>query len=219
VKTAFRRYVAAAVVAALLVPASAKAQFTTYLTLADYLAATMNGGVDSFDDLPADEVMSPLIRTAGPHNYTVAVSGGELPGFFPAGPGADRWLSPDDALATMVFTGFGSNVRGLGGFFFGSNQVGNFVAGTTITITAISATGTQSFSFVGTSTGTFFGILANSAWSALTVSSVQPPSGPARWASVNDFRAAEVVPEPSTYVLMATGLIGVVGLARRRRSR
>lgn len=29
--------------------------------------------------------------------------------------------------------------------------------------------------------------------------------------------AANVVPEPSTYVLMATGLAGMIGIARRRR--
>ena len=34
-----------------------------------------------------------------------------------------------------------------------------------------------------------------------------------------DFVQAQLVPEPSTYALMATGLIGIVGIARRRRSR
>jgi len=31
--------------------------------------------------------------------------------------------------------------------------------------------------------------------------------------------ATSVIPEPSTYALMATGLVGLVGLARRRNSK
>jgi secreted trypsin-like serine protease len=34
-----------------------------------------------------------------------------------------------------------------------------------------------------------------------------------------NFVMAQVVPEPSTYALMATGLVGLIGLARRRNSR
>ena len=224
-KTLFHRFATAATVAALVAPTVAQAQVTTYTSLATWTAAVASVGIDTYNDLPGASVPSPLNRTAGAYNYVASVTAatGVSTAFFPAGTAGDRWLSTDAALATIVYNGFGSSVRGLGGFFFGSDVAGAFVSGTTLNFAATTTGGgTQNFSVLGTSTTTFFGFLASSNWTSLTVTAVQPTTG-FNWSTVNDFRVAQaapmgVIPEPSTYALMATGLVGLVGIARRRRT-
>lgn len=227
-KTAFNRFVTTAVAASLLLPAVAGAQFTTYTTLASFLAATSNVGIDTYNDLTlVGAIDSPLNRTTtgSIYNYVatgVAATAGGNTSFYPAGTAADRWLALDRATTDIAYTGFAPTVRALGGFFFGSDRFGAFLPGQSIILTAVSAGGTQTFTLTNTTTTGFFGILASSAWTSLTVDSVQPTDG-ASWVAVNDFRVGQaapvgVIPEPSTYALMATGLIGLAGFARRRRN-
>ena len=227
-KTVLHRFATVAIVAALFAPTVAQAQVTTFNTLAAWTAAVSNVGVDTYDNLAVTSFPGPLNRTAGAYSYTASTVAPAGPpvglNFFPAGTAGDVWLSTDNALVTIRFGGFGSSVRGLGGFFFGSNSAGAFVPGVTLNLAATTTGGgTQNFSMVGVSTTSFFGFLAASDWTSLTVTAVQP-AGSFNWSTVNDFRVAQapvntVVPEPSTYAMMATGLVGLIGIARRRRTR
>jgi len=227
-KTVLHRFATVAIVAALFAPTVSQAQVTTFNTLAAWTAAVSNVGVDTYNDLALAPVTGPLNRTAGAYSYTASTVNPPGPplslDFFPAGTPGDVWLSTDNALVTIRYSGFGSTVRGLGGFFFGSNSAGAFIPGVTLNLAATTTGGgTQNFSVLGSSTTSFFGLVAASNWTSLTVTAVQPATAVA-WSTVNDFRVAQapvntVVPEPSTYAMMATGLVGLVGIARRRRTR
>ena len=112
--------------AALLLAASAaQADITVFTSQSAYLAAAGNTGVDTFDDLPIDALDSPLNRNAGSYAYT-ASSVGVSPILYGAGTGSDNWLSTNNRNDSVVFSNFSSAVRGVGGFFFGSNSAGGY---------------------------------------------------------------------------------------------
>lgn len=210
---------AAATVAIIAAPAVAQAQITTYTTLSAFLAATTSQGTDDYQSLSITTTTpTPMNRTAGAYSYTVAAPGD----FFGAGSAANHWLSTNTATSTMTFSNFGSNVRGIAGNFFGSDINGSFRANTSLIITLNTAAGSLTQTLTNATLSTFLGFTTTSNILSMTVQAVQPQQGFA-WSTVDNFTLAQaaptnVVPEPSTYLLMATGMAGLVGVVRRRRA-
>jgi hypothetical protein len=206
----------AAVAANTAAPASARAQFTVYTSLDAWLAAVSAPGLDTFDDLGAGSFPSPTTRTAGSYSYRAGTSGGD---FFMIGTQSDRWLSTDNS-ADLVFDDFSPTVRGVGGFFFPTNYDGDVIDGSLV-LTAVGAGGTTTVTLTNTGATSFWGVVSSGAITSLTVAPVI--AGDGVWSTVNDLRLGaavapvNVVPEPSTYALFATGVAGVGLIARRRR--
>lgn len=203
-------------------PQRVSAQFTTYTTLASFLAATTKAGTDSFENLSLTaSTPSPLARNAGAFSYTVTVN---TTSFVGSGSSADRWLSTNTATDIITFSGFGPGVRGIGGSFFGTGASGAFSANTTILLTARTASGMSTQTLLNTTLSTFLGFVASADLLSLTVEAVQPTGNTFAWPTVNDLvlangAASSVVPEPATWMLLVNGLAGVVLLVTWRRSR
>jgi hypothetical protein len=205
-----------------LLPQRVSAQFAVFTDLASFLAATSNAGTDSFENLSiTGATPSPLARTAGTFGYTATVN---TTSFFGAGSTADRWLSTNTATDIVTFGGFGAGVRGIGGLFFGSTISGTFRESTSIMLTARTASGQSTQTLLNTTLGTFLGFVASADLLSLTVEAMQPASGGFAWPTVNDLVIANaagtnVIPEPSTWMMMVTGFGMLVLIATRNRSR
>ncbi len=216
------RAAAIAVVTMCLLPLSAQAQFTTYNSLAAYLAAVSAPGTDTYSGLSVTGVTpSPLLRTAGPYSYRASAPDD----FFGAGTAADPWLSTNTSTDPIVFDLFSPNVRAIGGLFFGSDIDGVFLPGTTITLNVTSTSGSLQQILSNTTTSTFFGFVSTvGPITSLTVTASRPAGGNA-WPTVDDLILATTtstpitaVPEPATYVMLGAGLMVVAGVARKRQA-
>jgi hypothetical protein len=202
-------------------PTVATAQVTTFTSFATWTAALAGGpsGLDTFNDLPAGAIGSPIDRSAGAFTYRASVvASPDSPDFFPAGSDADRWLSTDSPLASMQFDAFSTGTNAIGGAFFGSNLAGAFLT-SDIVVSWVTTAGSGSTTLAAPSVSSFFGLVTAGTLTSLTVSSVQVDGQEFRWGTVNDLRVgrATVIPEPSTYALLATGLVALA-LVRRRRA-
>lgn len=213
---------AAALAAALALPAlpaAARAQFAVYTDLAAFLAATSGAGTDTFDDLAQGPLATPLARAAGPFAYTVAASTTEL---FGAGQGPDGWLTANTATDVLTFSGFGPGVRGVGGFFFGTDLAGAARPAATITLRATNAGGTTTRTLVDPAVTTFLGFVSAGDIIALEVEvAAQPSATDPTFPTVGGFVAAgpaAVVPEPSALWLVGGGLL-IGGIGRRQLRR
>ncbi|MEP7100203.1 MAG: PEP-CTERM sorting domain-containing protein [Burkholderiales bacterium] len=214
----FKALLAPVAFAALLTTSGvALADPTAYTTQASFLAAISAAGVDSFDDLDYTTTLAtPLSRTAGAYSYTASADPQGL--FYPtSADGIDVWLSPYNNTDTVTFSNFSADVRGVGGFFFGTNSSGVLTAVSSLTITATDADGSTTEFLLDPSTTSFLGFVSTSALTSLTVTSGQELT----YATINDLTlgaAVAAVPEPETYALMLAGL-GLVGwMARRHKA-
>ncbi|HEY0931679.1 MAG TPA: PEP-CTERM sorting domain-containing protein [Gemmatimonas sp.] len=207
-------FVAAA--ALTLAPVAAQAQLAVFTNFADFLAATSGASTDSFDDLSEGWSTSPLSRTAGTHNYTVSAN---TSGFYGVGTNADRWLSSEMSTDIVTFSGFDATVRGVGGFFFGTNFDGAFAQGFNVVVTATSASGSLSQLLVSPSTNSFLGFVATDDLLSLSFAMATPTVD--AFPTVNNFvvaKAPTAVPEPSSMVLLLAGAAGMVVVLNRRRA-
>jgi hypothetical protein len=201
---------------------SAHAAFAVFTSQSSFLAQLTNPGVDTFDNLSRSLVSDPLPRTAGSYSYTA--SAGPLSDFFPAGSGADVWLASDNRFDTIRFSDFASAIRGIGGFFFGTDQNGALAAApVSIALRATDAAGSISQVLVNPTSASFLGFVSDRAITSLEVSvSDATAAGPNVWPAVNNLTlgvsAVSAVPEPETSALMLTGF-ALLGTAFRRRAR
>jgi uncharacterized repeat protein (TIGR01451 family) len=171
----------------------AQAAITVYTTEADYLAAITAPGVDGYDGFSlAGATPSPMVRSAGDYGYT----GTAANNFYGAGTAGDPWLSTNTATDPITFNAFtGGTVRGVGGYFFGSNVAGAFAAGSMVVV-ATDASGSISESIVGATPTSFRGFVSDSAITSLVVSAVPPASG-FLWPTVEDLTLGQVFTGPT----------------------
>lgn len=202
----------AATAVALALSSNASASIAIYTNQADFLAAISSPGVDTFDDMPASLVNSPINRTAGAYGYTASAANH----FYPAGPASDRWLSTNTATDSLVFHDFTGGVFGFGGFFFGSSFGGDFGSGGVI-VSATDASGTVGYSVSDAQLDSFVGFVSTTGLSSASVAAVQPAVGHL-WPTANDviLGGAAAVPEPTSWAMMIGGL-GLAGAFIRRR--
>jgi hypothetical protein len=191
---------------------SAQAALTVYTNQADFLAAATLTDTDSFDDMARVAIDGPLMRSAGALDYTVSTT---ATAFFPGGTASDVWLSPNLRWDVVTFNGFGADITGIGGNFFGSNLSGAFQAASVLTLVATDAGGSVTRTLTNASATSFLGFISDG--SLLSLSLVVPStSGSTAWPTVNNLVLASAIPEPGTWLLMLGGL-GLLGAAARRR--
>ena len=207
-------------------PTVAQAQFTVHTTLASFLAAVGANGTDTYTGFSVTGLTaSPINRSAGAYNCCATATNG----FYGAGTTGNPWLSTNTATDAITLNNFASTIRGIGGNFFGSNISGAFQSGN-ITLTATNAAGSVTQTLINATTSTFLGFVSTSAITSLVVTTVPPSVGPTSgsvtssplWPTVDNLilvegRSASVVPEPSTYALLGTGLMFIGRIARRRK--
>jgi PEP-CTERM motif len=203
---------------------SAEAAITVYKTRASYLAAISAPGVDNYDDLdPTDTLATPQSRDAGVYKYTASTAPAEE--FFPAGTqGGDVWLSTTLRKNSITFDAFSPSVRGVGGFFFKTNESGLFSSAPgRINFSVTDASGTVPDKLDDSTLTSFLGFVSTDPFISLKLWVGDEGVGvDGVWASVNDLTlgaaaVAPPIPEPETYALMLGGLALLGALTRRNK--
>ena len=211
---------AALLAAALFAATAAQAAVTVYTSQSAFVGAVGTVGVDSFDNLTVAPGPLSYSRSAGSFAYTASVidDKGVADSFYPGGAGSDIWLSTNTGVDRIVFSGFGSDVRGIGGIFFGGNSDGGFFANQPILVTLTDIAGSTSRTVLSSSAASpsFLGFVSTNSLVSMTVQTGVGASESA-WPSVNNLTLAAAVPEPASYALMTAGIVAL--LLMRRRSR
>lgn len=209
----------AVVVSAAVLPSAAYAQ-TTFTDFSSFVSAMGPYGADDFDDL-GPVLSAPISRVAGVYSYEAAATSEPLNFLFSleATPGSsDLWLSEETAGTGILFSGFGSAVRGIGGFFFGTDFGGTAVDAP-VYLRAEDVHGTVYTATLNQASPTsFFGLLFDHQVATLFVSMSNPGVD---YATVNDLVLAEGatrVPEPASLLLLVSGATLLLHSVRRRRS-
>jgi hypothetical protein len=211
----------AATIAAIttLTPAASQAQITVYNSLTAWSTAVVLPGLDTFDDLDtgAGFYTSPLTRTAGAYSYDVS----SPEGFYPSGTVADPSISNYFIEDALTFSSFSPNAYAVGGNFYLGNEFGGFVGTGQVQIILTTTAGSNTQTLTNATQTTFLGFTSTDVITSVTVKALRPANEPI-FAVTNNFRVAAVpptvVPEPGSYLLLATGMAGVLIVARRRRA-
>jgi hypothetical protein len=210
-------FVSGALVALALAPSAVRAQTTTHTTLSSFLAATQPGAwTNTFTEAPSLRA-SPVVYSQGAFSYQVSAAGGATPIYVSGGGVSGSFIGNTYGNQQLVFTFLAGNVTAIGGNFF-ITDINDAFQAAPVTITLSNGT-TTTFTPGGISD--FRGFTTTGA--AITSLTLSAP-GASRFNSVDNFvvglaaTSTNVVPEPSTYVLMASGLL-MLGAVTRRRAR
>jgi hypothetical protein len=196
-------------------PLAARAQVTSYTTLAAYLAALTYTATDTFDDLSLQYFTSPIDRTVTPYRYSASAPGG----LFGANGTATPALSTNTATDPLTFDTFSNTVLGVGGFFFATNYDGNVVPGTIRVDWTVVGSAAGFETIVNATTHSFFGVVSADGAISSFVLTAQQQGDPNIFVfpTADNLTLGTVVPEPASFALVAAGLLGLGVFARRRR--
>ncbi len=193
------------------VPASAA---TAYTTSTDFFNAIRSDYyLEPFDSLSTTgPIDSPLNFSSGGYSYTASVTSGGFTGVN-LGSG-DVALSTNMALYAIHFAFSSGNVTAVGGNFWLTDISGGTTTGSTVLTLSDGTTTT----LVNADPSTYAGFTTTPGVyiTSLTLSVTGAPSD--AWVTVNNLTVGEAVPEPSTFVLGAGGLLAFA-VARRVRYR
>lgn len=192
------------VVAALALAAAsvASAQTTTYTASGPFLATLAPGSyTETFAD-PSFSGDPSADFSSGAFAYTVSAPGAVY------GNGVLIGTNLPGETLTITFTG--APVTAIGGNFWATN-ISDIFQPTPITLTLSNGT-TTTFTPTSETVGSFRGFTSTLAIASLTISSTA-----AVYAGMDNFTVGSAVPEPTSALLLALGLGGML-MARRRRS-
>ncbi len=214
---------ALAVAAILASAGQAKASLTFFDSQAAYMAAISAPGVDNYESMPWADMGSFVEGQAGEHYYAAwaVAETGDWTGLYAAGSSSDLWLSTNVAADYLTYGYFSDKVNAAGGFFFGSNEMGEFKAGQTIRVNAIDSDGEElNVLMENARPDSFYGFVSTSHLEYFQVSALQP-NGEFTWVAGNDLTLGSIaaaVPEPGSYAMLLAGLglLGAVGQRKRQ---
>jgi PEP-CTERM motif len=192
---------------------AALANFTVYTSEASFNSATTGGATDGFSLIPLDFISSPSTRSAGSYGYTASSAGG----LYGAGTAANPWLSTNLSGDTITFSAFSGGVQAIGGSFFGSDIFGAFLAGQSMTLTAVDSLGeTFSQTISNATQSSFLGLVSTGSLVSLAVDIADRNA----FVSIDNLKLAQVaaIPEPGTWMMLLAGL-GALFAAAQGRSR
>lgn len=187
-----------------------------YTDRAAFLGAVAGVGGEGFDGLPASGSLLGETRSFSVAGISVVASTGSELGseLYTAGSGADIWLSTVVPEQAIDFDFSGEALYAVGGYFFTSDNSGEWTAGSVEVMTNDLTAHTVTYS----ATTSFVGFISDEPITRLSVEAVQPGSGPV-WPTVNNlvFGPVSAVPEPES--AMIQGMVGWAGvmLAWRRK--
>lgn len=186
----------------------ASAQTTIHTSLASFQAST--SGPLYTETFPF--VASALSFNFSSLGYAYTVTAPPTEFVYRAAP-SGSFIGNSNVDHSLLFTFTSGNVTAIGGNFFNTNAGDSFISGAV----NISLSDGTTLSFTSNSIADFRGFTTTGP--AITSLLIAAPGVPGRFNSVDNLvigTASTVVPEPSTYLLMATGLAGLFGVARRK---
>ena len=187
-----------------------------YTDRAAFLWAVAGVGGEGFDGLAVPGSLLGETRSFSVAGISVVASTGSELGseLYTAGSGADIWLSTVVPEQAIDFDFSGEALYAVGGYFFTSDNSGEWTAGSVEVMTNDLTAHTVTYS----ATTSFVGFISDEPITRLSVEAVQPGSGPV-WPTVNNlvFGPVSAVPEPES--AMIQGMVGWAGvmLAWRRK--
>jgi hypothetical protein len=183
------------------------------------LALEPGAFTETFSGLtPETSLPSPLSfagpSPGNPFAYSVVVEGGLFPIANP-GNATEIWLSTQIATDIMTITNTGQSITGIGGHFFLTDFSGAVIPGT---IRASLSDGSF-YDLTDQLPTDFWGVTGTSPFTSLTLEYLGNPEADA-WITVGSLSVGiAAVPEPATLSMVGLGMVGGLGLARRRSRR
>ncbi len=180
-----------------------------YIDSATFIADLQPGYyLETFSSLTGT-LPNPINFSSGGFSYSAFAPNG----FYPTMTAGDRVLSTSMSTDAITMTFTSGNVTAVGGYFYASDINGNVTTGT---VTLNLSDGT-SVTLTNPTAATFRGFMTAGVPITSLVIALDSPSG-TEWPTVDDFYVGQsaAVPEPSSAILMAAGILALAGLRARR---